>query len=65
MPVVGEPLGLVAGLPGAETAVTAYTGCVEGVDVQLDTIEGGVHSPTLVPERVGIGVLDWLLAHAR
>lgn len=64
-PVDGERLDLDAGIDGSETAVAAYEGCAEGIDVQLDTIEGGVHSPNLDRERVGIDVLDWLLDHAR
>ena len=61
----GERLDLDAGIDGSETAVAAYEGCVEGIDVQLDTIEGGGHMPGLDRERVGTDVLDWLLDHAR
>lgn len=64
-PVVGAPLDLDVGLEGAETVVTAYEGCTAGIDVQLDTIEGGRHVPRLDKDAVGIDVLDWLLDHAR
>jgi len=64
-PVVGEPLDLDVGLEGAETQVTAYEGCAEGIDVQLDTIEGGRHVPGLDKDAVGVDVLDWLLDHTR
>lgn len=62
-PTVGPAIDLDAGIPGAETRVSIYGGCEAGIDVQLDTIEGGAHSPTLVPESVGTDVFDWLLAH--
>lgn len=63
-PVEGEPLDLVPNIDGAETTVAAYRGCADGVDVQLDTITGGVHTPALDHQRVGSDVLDWLLDHA-
>ena len=60
--VVGEPLDLDAGVAGAETVVSIYEGCAGGVDVQLDTITAGGHLPALAPDRVGVDVLDWLVA---
>lgn len=64
-PVVGKALDLDVGLDGAETQVTAYEGCDDGIAVQLDTIEGGRHLPDLDHERVGVDVLDWLLDRTR
>jgi polyhydroxybutyrate depolymerase len=61
----GTALDLDTGLDGAETTATAHGGCAEGVDVQLDTIAGGGHIPSLDQETFGTEVLDWLLAHAR
>jgi hypothetical protein len=55
----------VASLAGTETTVAAYQGCPEGIDVQLDTITGGTHVPTLIQAQVGTHILDWLLAHSR
>src|SRR5262249_30204850 len=39
----GMRLDLAVSLPGAETIVEAYMGCPQGIDVQLWTIQGGVH----------------------
>lgn len=64
-PVDGGRLDLDTGIVGEETAVLAYEGCADGVDVQLDTIEGGSHIPALDHGGVGTHVLDWLLAHSR
>ena len=64
-PTAGPTLDLDGGLPGAETKVTTYDGCDAGIDVQLDSIVGGVHSPDLIHAAVGTDVLDWLLAHTR
>ncbi|HJQ85452.1 MAG TPA: PHB depolymerase family esterase [Candidatus Binatia bacterium] len=41
------PLDLDVSLPGAETTVAAYPGCVSGSAVQLWTIQGGDHAPAL------------------
>jgi polyhydroxybutyrate depolymerase len=65
VPAAGEPLDLESDIEGAETIVSAYQGCAEGVDVQLDTIEGGSHVPILIHDSVGSQVFDWLLAHSR
>lgn len=59
------PLDLETALRGAETTVLAYEGCDDGTAVQLDTIEGGSHVPSLDHERVGSDVLDWLLDRVR
>jgi polyhydroxybutyrate depolymerase len=62
-PVAGGRLNLMAGVAGDETAVTVHEGCPQGIDVQLDTIEGGTHVPALIQQSVGTDILDWLLAH--
>jgi polyhydroxybutyrate depolymerase len=62
-PVAHGRLNLMAGIAGDETAVTAHEGCPPGIDVQLDTIEGGTHVPSLIQQSVGNDILDWLLAH--
>lgn len=45
-----ESIDLDSSLDGAETAVTRYTGCTEGVGAELWTIEGGAHLPALQPD---------------
>lgn len=64
-PIEGGRLDLDTGILGEDTVVSAYEGCADGVDVQLDTIEGGSHIPALDHAKVGTDVLDWLLAHSR
>ncbi len=43
----GEPIDLDSSLTGAETAVDRYAGCTDGATVELWTIAGGSHVPTL------------------
>jgi polyhydroxybutyrate depolymerase len=62
-PVDGGRVNMMAGIAGDETAVTIHPGCPPGIDVQLDTIEGGTHVPALVQASVGTNILDWLLTH--
>jgi hypothetical protein len=62
-PTADGRLDMVAGIAGDETAVTVHEGCPDGIDVQLDTIEGATHIPSLIPQSVGANILDWLLAH--
>lgn len=64
-PIAAAALDLDTGIDGAETTVRTYEGCPAGVDVELDTIEGGAHVPAIGHEQVGTGVLDWLLDHER
>jgi polyhydroxybutyrate depolymerase len=64
-PVPRPSIDLELGLAGDETTVVAYEGCEDGVDVQLDTITGGAHTPNVDRARVGTDVLDWLLDHTR
>jgi polyhydroxybutyrate depolymerase len=70
----GVTLDLDAIIPGSETTVEAYMGCppFEDVDagssspvgVELWSIKGGTHMPSLTPGFAGL-VWDWLTAHAR
>ena len=62
-PAAAGRIDMMAGIAGDETAVTVHGGCPEGIDVQLDTIEGGTHVPALIQQSVGTHILDWLLAH--
>ena len=63
-PADGAPLDLDSGLPGAETATRAWSGCTDGNDVELWTIEGGKHVPAVSPDFAPT-VLGWLLGHSR
>jgi polyhydroxybutyrate depolymerase len=56
---------LVPGIDGAETDKVAYlTGCDEGVDAALWTINDGPHIPFFSLEYANM-TLDWLLGHSR
>ena len=59
----GQTFDLVAALPGAETAVSAYS-CTQGA-AELWTIHGGGHLPVFTFPDWGNHVFDWLSAHAR
>jgi len=58
------PLDLDSGLPGAETQITAYSGCKDGTAVQLWAIQGGVHTPALTPAFAS-SVIDFFLSHPK
>jgi polyhydroxybutyrate depolymerase len=60
----GAPLDLDASLPGNETTITAYPGCKGGASVQLWTVQGGAHFPTL-SKGFAPGVLDFLYAQKK
>ena len=57
-------LDLDSSLSGLETVVTRYTNCPAGGAVELWTINGGSHGPSLSPE-FSPRVIDWLLAHPK
>ena len=61
----GQTLDIDVQLPGSETQVLAAQGCPSGIDVQLWSIAGGVHIPTL--NQPGFGDLVWgfLSAHPK
>ena len=60
-PTTGPAMDLEATLPGAETTPTVWSGCPGGSEVQLWTIHGGRHVPTLTAALTR-DVLDELLA---
>jgi polyhydroxybutyrate depolymerase len=51
-------------VPGLDTVVTRYTTCQPGGAVELWTINGGSHSPSLSAE-FSPRLIDWLLAHPK
>ena len=57
-------LDLVANLTGLDTVVTRYTKCRSGGAVELWTINGGSHIPSL-SSQFAPKVIDWLLAHPK
>jgi polyhydroxybutyrate depolymerase len=57
-------LDLVLDVSGLDTVVTRYTTCPPGGAVELWTINGGVHVPTL-SSQFSPRVIDWLLAHPK
>jgi len=60
----GTTLDIARDVAGSETVVDAYAGCPPGIDVQLWTIQGGGHSPDLMPD-FGTRLVDWLYAHPK
>jgi polyhydroxybutyrate depolymerase len=57
-------LDLEAKLAGAETSISYYNGCKSKSTVELWTINGGVHVPTLA-KNFANQVVDFLLAHPK
>lgn len=66
---VGAPRDLVPNIAGAESQRSAFSGCPKGIDVQLITVNGGPHVPTVAfPDgsRPMIeAMVDFLLAHPK
>jgi polyhydroxybutyrate depolymerase len=62
--VTENALDLVVDLEGNESSRTTYTGCPDGVDVELWTIEGGSHIPSRTPD-LSTGIIDFLFAHPK
>lgn len=65
-----EPVfDLDLGVPGLDTTVLRYTQCPPSGAVELWTINGGQHSPTLSigtnKSEFAARVVDWLLAHPK
>ena len=56
-------------LAGAETTTESYSGCPNGIDVALWTINGGVHIPSIGigngPPPLISAMLDFLFAHPK
>ncbi|MGC3998275.1 MAG: PHB depolymerase family esterase [Anaeromyxobacter sp.] len=60
----GSAIDLAHDVAGEETLPHLATGCPAGVAVELWTIQGGSHAPTLA-YGAGLRLIDWLLAHPR
>jgi polyhydroxybutyrate depolymerase len=61
----GKTLDLDTSLAGAETVEKAYSGCPAGIDVELWTIQGGAHIPTLARPTWAEEVWGFLSAHPK
>lgn len=61
----GLTLDLDTILPGAETSQSAYVRCPSGVDVELWTIAGGSHVPTLATPTWAESIYGFLKAHPK
>jgi polyhydroxybutyrate depolymerase len=57
-------MDLTLDVPGLDTVVTRYKTAPPGGAVELWTINGGNHAPTLSPQFSPL-VIDWLLAHPK
>jgi polyhydroxybutyrate depolymerase len=55
---------LTTDVPGLDTTITRYTNSPPGGTVELWTINGGSHTPTL-SSQFSAQVIDWLLAHPK
>jgi polyhydroxybutyrate depolymerase len=66
---VGGEMNLEPNIAGAETQRSAFTGCPKGIDVQLLTVQGGPHVPTVAfPDQsrpMINAMVDFLLAHPK
>jgi polyhydroxybutyrate depolymerase len=62
----GSPnkLDLDAKIEGAESTVSAYSGCKLSAAVELWTIDGGIHTPPL-SDSFPAAIIDFLLAHRK
>ncbi len=64
-PVLAPNLDVDAGNTGAGTTVLEYSGCPEGVDVTLWTLEGTPHIPApWVPSALD-STVKWMIEHPR
>lgn len=63
-PTAGTALDLERNLAGAETTTSVYGGCRGGAEVELASIVGAEHVPTL-SATFGSAVIDFLLAHPK
>ncbi|MEI7617790.1 MAG: alpha/beta fold hydrolase [Actinomycetota bacterium] len=55
---------LEPGIDGAESSIAAFDGCPTGLGVELWSIEGGQHIPSVSPAFIG-AIIDFLLAHPK
>ncbi len=60
----GAPINLDPALAGDETTVEAYADCTAGYGVELWTIAGGSHVPTLNPDFPD-WIVDFMFAHPK
>ncbi len=60
----GGHLDLEGGIDGAETSVATFAGCPTGVDVELWTMGGAPHIPS-INAAFAPDVIDFLLAHPK
>ena len=51
-------------VPGLDTVITRFTNFPPGGAIELWTVNGGSHIPTLSPQ-FSPRVIDWLLAHRK
>lgn len=65
MPTDLEPLDIEVDLAGAETAVRRFeTGCADGLDAELWSIEGGSHIPVFNDNWMPM-LTEWLFRHSK
>lgn len=57
-------LDIDSSISGSETTVSKYLGCANKTSVELWTVNGGAHVPTLVPDFAE-KIVNWLLAHPK
>ncbi len=62
--VTADVLDLDSGIAGAESDIEAFSGCEQGAQVELWTIDTGSHVPA-VTDDFSAGVVDFLLAHPK
>ncbi|MEI8239417.1 MAG: hypothetical protein WCI22_08345, partial [Actinomycetota bacterium] len=66
---VGAAMNLVPNIADAESQRSGYTGCPAGIDVQLLTVQGGPHVPTVAfPDQsrpLIQAMVEFLLAHPK
>jgi len=61
----GQTLDLDSTLAGNETVESQYAGCPSGIDVELWTIHGGSHIPTLTHPTWGESIWSFFKAHPK
>jgi len=61
----GQTLDLDSTLPGSETVESQYAGCPSGIDVELWTIHGGSHVPSLTAPTWGNSIWAFFSAHPK
>jgi polyhydroxybutyrate depolymerase len=61
----GPNRDLDTNLPGTETTTATYDGCPTGITVELWSIQGGTHLPSIDQRTFGTMLLYYLQAHER